>query len=440
MTPLSLWLIGCTGVAGSGAEMPGAPSTVFLPPRPPGVTWNDFCGVVYLAPPETMDHLGLGWTRQDFSWNEIERSNDQWNWRIPDQLVMEAHAQGVGFLPLLACTAEWAASKEGDVFSPPRNVSDWEDFVEHVVARYSRPPFNLRYFQVWNEPTWEPLTFWHATGPEWVDQIFLPAAKIIRRYGGRVVFGGWPVADAAHLFQALDYHEAWRWTDIVDIHYFENSIWQVLYDRYIQTGKCHGIWQTEIGFHTFPQYLPNCYLRAAHWVLRHGWTEPNQYKLFWFASWGAGPDAEKCLTGPGQDGNFTLSEHGRRLVVLQQVFGGKVLQVWSDFQTDPPLPPQLEEEASTALGFQVGNQPVVALLLEDTLLQAHSTVRVTLNLAVLPQSLRAVEALGQERNLPFEYNEGKAAVSLATSDLKPEVARGWGRTFGVAVLYLLVEQ
>jgi hypothetical protein len=387
-----------------------------------------------------MVRLGLGWTRRDFSWGEIEKSNDQWDWSTPDRLVLEAHAQGVGFLPILDYTANWAASKEGDGFSPPRNVADWEDFVEHVVARYSRPPFNLRYFQVWNEPTVK-TGFWHAeSDEEFFEKIHLPAAKIIKRYGCDVVFGGWPCSDSVdHFSELLDRYEAWRWTDVLDLHYFENTAWQTLYDRYVQTGKCRGLWQTEIGYHTFPQYLPNCYLRAAHWALRHGWTEPNQYKLFWFASWGAGPDAEKCLTGPGADGNNTLSAHGQRLEVLQRVFGGGSLQVWEGFRTEPSIPPQLEEETSTALGFLVGGRPVLALLLEDTLLQAHATVRVKVNLAARPRAIRAVDALGQTRDVPFEYTDGSATLALPSPDLKPEVARGWGRTFRVAIVYLVVE-
>src|ERR1035438_6528923 len=159
---------------------------------------------------------------------------------------------------MLGYTAKWAATAAGGM-GAAKDPADWTDYVEHVVARYSRPPFNLRYFQVWNEPTWKPLTFWKGTGPEWIDEVYLPAARIIRRYGCRVVFGGWADVDVKHLPDALDYHEAWRLTDIIDVHYSPIGVWQEVWDRYLKDGRGLGVWQTEIGFHEFPEYIPNLY-------------------------------------------------------------------------------------------------------------------------------------------------------------------------------------
>jgi GH35 family endo-1,4-beta-xylanase len=115
------------------------------PPYPSsGVTFRDFNGAVYLSSPEIDKQLGIGWTRQDFSWSSIEPDKGKWSWDKMDQLVQGAHAQSVEVLPVLDYTAPWAASIPGQQFSAPRHVEDWEDYVEHVVARYSQPPFNLR--------------------------------------------------------------------------------------------------------------------------------------------------------------------------------------------------------------------------------------------------------------------------------------------------------
>jgi hypothetical protein len=425
--------------------------------RAPGVTLSDFAGAVYLPAPELSREMGIGWTRYDFSWGAIEPKKERWEWANTDRLVLESHARGIEILPVLDYTAPWAASKQGDAFSPPQRTQDWEAFVEHVVARYSRAPFNLRYFQVWNEPTWTPMTFWHASGEEWVDRIFLPAAEIMRRYDCRVVFGGWPVADAANLFRVLDYHGAARWTDIVDIHYFENSVWQQIHDRYVKPGTCRGIWQTEIGFHSFPNYLPNCYLRALHWALRHGWTEPSQYKLFWFASWGAGDDGPKCLTQTGPDGKAILSEHGKRLAVMNQVLGGETLSVFSGFAARPDLAPELREQAPTVLGFKVGDKRVVVGLLFDS---ATYEKNPSAALAIRPpfEARRAymITATGERQELSLRprdpgqrthsgvgtrdggYGRGYA-VRVPMRRVPLEVARGWGGEWRVAIAYVVIE-
>ncbi len=171
-------------------------------------------------------------------------------------------------------TALGAASIPGNWLSPPKHVEDWVDFVERVLARYSRPPFNLRYFQVWNEPTRQ-AGFWTGTHHEFIDKIYLPAAKIIRPHNCYVVFGGWPLSNSLEeLDETLAYQGAWQWTDILDVHYRDVFAWQHLYDKWVKTGKCRGIWQTEIGFTDDPKYLPNLYLWVLHWALQSGWKDP----------------------------------------------------------------------------------------------------------------------------------------------------------------------
>ncbi|MBI3923436.1 MAG: hypothetical protein HY318_18600 [Armatimonadetes bacterium] len=401
---------------------------------------SDFLGAVNVAGPE-WSRYGLGWCRQDFSWGAIEPENDRFVWEEYDRMVESVHRCGCQILPILDYTAPWAASREGDVFSPPKNVSDWEDFVEHVVARYSRPPLNLRYFQVWNEPTVK-TGFWHAqSDDEFFERVYLPAAKIIRRYNCYVVFGGWPCSDSIDYFcQMLDKHKAWQWTDILDIHYFENSAWQTLYDRYIKTGKCRGLWQTEIGFHTFPEYIPNCYLRALHFGLRSGWKFTDQYKLFWYAFWGAGPDGPKCLTTTGPDGKLVPSEHGKRLAIMNEVLGGGKLSVFSNFTTQPKLAPALTEETATALGFRVGkDRIVVALLIDAATLEQHPTTRLAFRLHHRLKSVALVTSTGDRSALGADWRSGRMQTSVPMSKVPLEVARSWGKEWQVAVGYIVLE-
>ncbi len=378
-----------------------------------GLTFRNFNGVCNLPAPEVVQQLGLGWTRADFSWGGIEPEKGKWIWDRTDQLVQTAHAESLEILPILDYTAAWAEAVEGQQVGPPRHVEDWEDYVDHVVARYSRPPFSLRYFQVWNEPTRE-AGFWRGpSNRDFIDTVYLPAAKIVRRYNARVVFSGWPHSNSlAELDGLLGSHDAWRSTDILDVHYFGGSAWQHLYDYWLLAGKCSGIWQTEVGFTENPDYLPNAYLRALNWALRSGWNDPDQYKVFWYANWGAGPDADKCLTKTDH-GKIALTENGRRLAAINDALGGGVLAPFAEFATTPPLAPTLDESRPTALGFKVGgDRTVIALLLDKVGYQNYSSISARASLGWRPRRVEVVTASGQRRPLEAVYKAGGVEVRV----------------------------
>jgi len=52
-----------------------------FPPRPFSPDLRSFCGVNYVAPPEIMRDLGLGWARESFpiDWNAVEPEQDKWD-------------------------------------------------------------------------------------------------------------------------------------------------------------------------------------------------------------------------------------------------------------------------------------------------------------------------------------------------------------------------
>jgi hypothetical protein len=367
--------------------------------------------------PETVEKLQFGWARDDFPWALIEPQKGQWNWQQTDGLVLRAHAAGVEILPILDYSAPWAGSTPGKKFSPPARVEDWEDFVEHTVARYTQPPYSLRYFQVWNEPTRQ-AGFWTGSDEEFIDKVYLPAAKIIRSHGGRVVFGGWPSSNSLQEFdRILAYHHAWRWTDILDVHYRGLSAWQHLYDTWVKPGKSLGVWQTEIGFTSNPEYLPNVYLRALYWALRSGWSDPDQYKLFWYASSGGGKDGDKCLTKIAADHTTILTQNGILLSVMNGMLGGGSLTSFSNFSTDPPLHPVLEGTAPTALGFSVGRERVVIALLGRTMFAKQAVLSVTVSTERRPARVELVSLSGVTWALNSDYRGGSLQVNIPLREL-----------------------
>jgi hypothetical protein len=374
-------------------------------------TLRNFSNAVNMPPEQIARELPLGWARENFLWDSIERQKGQWNWNHTDQIVQTAHSLNMEILPMLGFTALWAASTPGKELSPPKQVEDWQNFVEHVVARYSAAPYNLHYFQVWNEPAIG--AFWQGqSNVQWVDTIYLPAAKIIRGHNCKVVFGGWGLGGGLPAYnQILAHNNAWQWTDILDVHYYGDGAWQPLYDQWLKTGKCHGIWQTEIGFTPEPGFLPNLYLRSMSWALQHGWGNPYDYRVFWYiAMGGAGPNRDKCLAKVGPDNKPMLTVNGNGLAIMNQVLGAGTLTLLTGFSTVPPLSPTLAETAPTALGFRVGpSRSVVALLLDKS---TRSPVRVTVPVTQKPKQVQIVTATGAKQQVEPQLQPGQLVLNV----------------------------
>ena len=72
----------------------------------------------------------------------------------------------------------------------------------------------------WNEA--HPVSgFWEGDLDSYMTRVHLPAARIIRELGGKVVYGGWPCCGSLkELTTLLDKHDAWSTMDVVDVHYF----------------------------------------------------------------------------------------------------------------------------------------------------------------------------------------------------------------------------
>jgi hypothetical protein len=95
------------------------------------------------------------------SWERLEPAQDAWDFRRLDALVNLAQQHGVEPMLTLGITPRWAASRPDEKFvygnggnSPPRDMHDWEDYVRTVAMRYKG---RIRYFELWNEPTFDEI-------------------------------------------------------------------------------------------------------------------------------------------------------------------------------------------------------------------------------------------------------------------------------------------
>ena len=425
--------------------------------------------------PDLWRQLGLGMARCEATWPAVQPRPDEWQWADVDVRLLELANAGIPALLLIGYTPPWAWVDEGYTFEeaghrwevtlgafdpskghrpahlrlthltdgkvtegepgnlPPKSVADWERFVEHVVRRYSRPPFNVRYFQVWNEFNW-PVPWYMQTWRDFIDRIHVPAARIIRRHGGQVVFGGWAcTAGPDDLCNLLEYHDAWKHTDIIDFHYQVNAAFQVCYDRYVRGGKCRGIWQTEVGWTEWKEYLVNVYPRVFYWALKHGYDNPDKYKMFWFHYVGPSALALTDQFAPGQP----LGEHGKCLRTLANLLVGRV-RAWDGYTTRPGLPFSLTEESPSSEGFATANGVVVAAHLPEAELANTTPLGFGLpGLAPRVVEVRACDRLGADLPVEVERRGRDLAVTVGLRAASPETWRFEARGLTVFLRVIL---
>ena len=345
----------------------------------------------------------ITFTRSDLSWAALQpKGPDDWNRAYLEKWgrrILRNRERGVETLPMLGYMAPWAARRRawsfvvGNVryevaaakgteprkavairldtgkekeltFSPgnlpPENVKDWERFVERVVAFLSKPPYNVTFFQPWNEAHDQFTGFWYGGLDEYMRTIHLPAARIIRKHGCKVVYGGFPCCGTMQrLVHICDKYHAWDTLDILDIHYFPVSAWEYLFPRVIAAGKAEGLWQTEIGFTKSTGWAPNAYPRFFHWALAHEWRR-NRYRIFQFAYWS--PDDPKaygyrrCLLSGNRP-----SCHGKALMTLGRLLDSAVIRPYAEWRTAPVLRTEINENLSSVEGFDTGRTIVLAV-------------------------------------------------------------------------------
>jgi len=397
-----------------------------------------------LEQPDLWRALRIGWARVEFPWTSIQPQKGEFLFEKYDPIVLELVREGINILGLISYSNPWAIPRrdysfiyegldptgkrvkqkweilfppegrpirritdlgkgqieesEADESRVPPNSADWLNFVDKLVSHYSKPPFNIKYWQIWNEFNWP--DWYYQTSQHFMDNIHIPAAKIIRKYGCKVVLGGWACTGSAEeLAKLLSHNDSWRYVDIIDFHYLTNNAFQTLYDAYIETGKCHGIWSSEIGWTLWEGYLPNCYPRLFYWALNHSKEDPEQYKLFWFHIMGY-PGQPVILEN--ENGEWKESFIGKRLRMLANLLPGDV-KPFKNYKTLPELPFDLVEEHPSSEGFLSPHSIVIACQLSEDLLRSHDKLEIRLPDEGKILEMRVFQEDGQR--LPGETKE-----------------------------------
>jgi len=314
--------------------------------------------------------LGIYWSRGDFSWEKVEPSPGKINLQWLDSILSEAMKYRVTIMPILCYCAQWASIENSKRY-PPRKSSYWKNYVEMIVSKYSSSPYNLKYYEIWNEPNIE--VFWGLDWEKYVDEIMIPAAKIIHKYNCFVVapsvtlehFGyspfvfeflqRWNLKNCIErMDEWLSYHNAYEHIDIVSFHYSkgdtgrekgENTsnlmpFYDHLYKKWIKPGKIKGIWNTEEGLTArypqgkketleiwerppYGQWVPRYIIPVLSWAIEHNWDFKDKYKLCWYALVGK-PTDTLMPTKIIDSEKMRITEVGMALKTLtKKIFTGK---------------------------------------------------------------------------------------------------------------------
>lgn len=107
---------------------------------------------------EQMSSAGAFWLRRNaLLWSSVEPTKGTRDWTTQATLEAElksAAARGMKVILIVRSTPSWAQKVAGYSCGPVSSteLSAFGDFMGDVVARYSQPPYNVQYYELWNEP------------------------------------------------------------------------------------------------------------------------------------------------------------------------------------------------------------------------------------------------------------------------------------------------
>lgn len=113
---------------------------------------------------DKMEAAGADWVRRNaLLWENVEPSRGARNWSAVADIENEfryASSLGQEIVLVIRATPAWArmSAYQNKNCSPVRQdaLPDFAAFLHDVVARYSVAPFNIKYYEVWNEPDVDP--------------------------------------------------------------------------------------------------------------------------------------------------------------------------------------------------------------------------------------------------------------------------------------------
>ncbi|MFL5733322.1 MAG: S-layer homology domain-containing protein [Chloroflexia bacterium] len=97
---------------------------------------------------------GVGFVRVQLDWSVVEPTNttpEYYNWSRYDQIFGRLGARNLGVLVTVLGCPSWACVRD---IGPLNDAAygDFTEFMSALASRYSQAPYNVHYWELWNEP------------------------------------------------------------------------------------------------------------------------------------------------------------------------------------------------------------------------------------------------------------------------------------------------
>lgn len=148
-----------TPAAGDSAPQKSAGPTTVNGNGPSGISSMPRLGLEILdttstVQQQTAQETGVGFVRIYFSWSRMEPNSTEpatYNWSSYDPLFLSLAQKGVGTIALVDGCPQWACPHRiGPLYED--RYDDFARFMQAAAARYSQAPYNVHYWEMWNEP------------------------------------------------------------------------------------------------------------------------------------------------------------------------------------------------------------------------------------------------------------------------------------------------
>jgi hypothetical protein len=191
--------------------------------------------------PQVFDQLrniGAQWVRVYLDWSRVEPVNatpDGYRWEIYDIFLAQIVKSDLIPIVTVEGNPKWAAtSYRGPIDKVP--LAEFAEFMKALVSRYQGPPYNVKYWELYNEPDdWEVHPWdgsrgaWGGKGAEYAEMLKViwpavheadPDAKVVL---GGIAYTSWsachPCFDLDFLDDIVESGGA-PYFDVLNFHYY----------------------------------------------------------------------------------------------------------------------------------------------------------------------------------------------------------------------------
>ena len=166
-----------------------------------------------------MKKAGVGFIRQDFLWQDIEKQPGEFDFGKYDPLVELLSKNNIQILGILHYSTDWSGSCSAWNCAP-KDIQQFVNYACRVIERYKD---KIKYWEIWNEP--DSSTYWKPQDGlksycQLLKEVYVAAKKIDP--GCQILNGG--LSAGLSSVNRLYDNGAGSYFDILNIHIFENPL------------------------------------------------------------------------------------------------------------------------------------------------------------------------------------------------------------------------